>query len=199
MAKVIDDIPEYYAKDRAAWRKWLEKNHQKANGIWLIYYKKGSGKTRVAYADAVKEALCFGWIDTTSRPIDEERYKQLFVPRKPKSNWSKLNKSYTEELIKEGLMTKAGLEKIEIAKENGSWDKGDHVEDGVIPPDFEKALSKSKVATEHFQSLVKTNRFYLLHWLNSAKREETRAARIKEIMNALKQKKMPDRWVRKKS
>lgn len=197
MPSTIDELPEYYAKDRATWRKWLEKHHAKATGVWLVYYKKGSGKTRVAYPDAVKEALCFGWIDTTSRPIDEERYKQLFVPRKAKSNWSKLNKSYVEQLVNEGLMTPAGMERVTIAKENGSWIKGDHVEEDVIPADLEKAMKKSKTASAYYEGLSKTNRFYLLHWMSTAKKEETRKARIAEIMEALKEKRMPDRYVRK--
>jgi uncharacterized protein YdeI (YjbR/CyaY-like superfamily) len=197
MAKVIDQYVEYYAKDRLAWRKWLLKNHLKEKGVWLIYYKKTSDKTRVSYVDAVKEALCFGWIDTTSRPIDEFSYKQLFVPRKEKSSWSKLNKSYVEKLTKQGLMTEAGLEKVLIAKQNGHWEKLDHVEALTIPPDFEKALAKSKKATKFFNTLKGWNLKYLLYWLHNAKREETRQARIKEIMDALKQEKMPERFTRK--
>ena len=132
------ELKSFYAKDRKTWRKWLEKNHAKSPGIWLIYYKKNSGKTRVAYDDAVEEALCFGWIDSTMRPLDEHSFIQRFSPRKPKSNWSALNKKRIEKLIKEGLMSTAGLEKINLAKNNGSWVSIDHVENLEIPPDLQK-------------------------------------------------------------
>jgi len=197
MAKVIDAFKEYYAKDRAAWRKWLEKNHAKEDGVWLQYYKKDSGKPRVAYIDAVKEALCFGWIDSTSRPIDEERYKQLFMPRKEKSGWSQLNKQYVAELTELGLMTEAGLEKIEQAKQHGTWSKLDHIESFTVPEDLEKSLKKHKIAQQYFEGLGKTNKKYLLHWLSTAKKEETRKVRIDTIMSALKEQRMPDRYIRK--
>jgi uncharacterized protein YdeI (YjbR/CyaY-like superfamily) len=112
----------FYAKDRRDWREWLEKNHVASPGVWLIYYKKESGKPRVSYEDAVEEALCFGWIDSKSNTIDEERYMQLFTPRNPKSPWAPSNKKRVEKLIEEGLMMPAGLEKIEAAKKNGLWD-----------------------------------------------------------------------------
>lgn len=197
MAKVIDEFKEYYAKDRATWRKWLEKNHAKEDGIWLVYYKKGGDKTRVAYADAVKEAICFGWIDSTIRPIDDEKYKQLFMPRKAKSGWSQLNKQYVEELTEMGLMTEAGIEKIEQAKQHGTWSKLDHIETFAVPEDLEKALKKNKTAQQYFEGLGKTNKKYLLHWLSTAKKEETRNVRIATIMSALKEQRMPDRYIRK--
>src|ERR1044071_7571701 len=127
MANIIDSFDHFYAKDRKTWRKWLAKNHKLLPGIWLIYYKKDSGKSRVPYAEAVEEALCYGWIDSTQRPLDEESYMQLFMPRKPKSGWSKLNKERVQRLIEEGQMTPAGLEKIELAKQNGSWNKLDGI------------------------------------------------------------------------
>src|SRR5579872_3692805 len=139
MATGIDKSITFRSKDRAAWRKWLEKNHKSSSGVWLIYYKKDSGKTRVPYADAVEEALCFGWIDSTLNPIDKDSYMQLFTPRKPKSGWSKLNKERVEKLIEQGLMTNAGLEKIEEAKLHGTWNKLDHIESFTIPPILEKA------------------------------------------------------------
>ncbi len=105
-----------YAKNRKEWREWLEKNHRTSVGVWLIYYKVKSGQPSVQYSEAVKEALCFGWIDSKAKSLDEERYMQIFTPRKSKSVWSKLNKQYIEELIEQGLMTEAGLEKIATAK-----------------------------------------------------------------------------------
>src|ERR1700757_636733 len=120
------ELKSFYARDRKAWRKWLEKNHSKSQGVWLIYYKKSSGKERLEYSDAVEESLCFGWIDSTIRPIDHERYMQRFTPRKAKSGWSALNKRRIEKMIKQNLMTKAGFEKIEEAKKSGAWERLDH-------------------------------------------------------------------------
>ena len=191
---VINQYEQYYAKDRKAWRAWLKKHHNKAPGVWLVYYKKESGKSRLPYADAVEEALCFGWIDSTSRPMDEERYMQLFTPRKPKSVWSALNKQRVEKLIANGQMTEAGLEKIAVSKKNGHWEKIDQVEAFVIPDDLAKELKKSKDAQAFYDTLGKTNKKYILYWLNNAKREETRARRIEEIMASLKQGRMPERF-----
>lgn len=195
---ITDSYDQYYAKDRKAWRKWLEKNHSKAPGVWLIYYKKDSGKTRVPYADAVEEALCFGWIDSTSRPGDDEYYMQLFTPHKPKSGWSQLNKTRVKRLIEEGLMTPAGMEKIDIAKANGTWEKLDNVESLTLPEEFKKQLAASKTAKKYFEGLAPSNKKLLLYWLNSAKLAETRAKRLNEIMEALKEERMPARYVRQK-
>src|SRR5690348_50435 len=98
----VNDLKCYYAKDRNAWRKWLEKNHAKSAGIWLIYYKRTSGRKRLEYNDAVEEALCFGWIDSTIRPLDKQRYMQHFTPRKSKSGWSRLNKQRIDKMTSQG-------------------------------------------------------------------------------------------------
>jgi uncharacterized protein YdeI (YjbR/CyaY-like superfamily) len=180
------ELRTYYAKDRKAWRKWLEKNYAKSPGIWLIYYKKSSGKPRLEYNDAVEEALCFGWIDSTVRPIDNEKYMQRFTPRKPKSGWSGLNKQRIEKMIDQDLMTAAGLEKIEIAKKNGSWESLDKiyapVEQLQIPADLEKAFSKNKKAKTNFHNFPIFTRRQFLYWINAAKRDETRKARIKHAV-----------------
>jgi len=116
------ELKSFYARDRKAWRNWLQKNHSSSDGVWLIYYKKSSGYRRLEYNDAVEEALCFGWIDSTARPIDHERYTQRFTPRKPKSGWSALNKRRIEKMIEQELMTQAGLDRIEEAKKSGAWE-----------------------------------------------------------------------------
>ena len=121
MAKATDLFEHFYAPDRATWRAWLEVNHTTARGVWLIYFKKESGKTRVSYDEAVEEALCFGWIDSVPNKIDEESYKQLFSPRNPKSRWSKLNKDRVARLEQEGLICEAGQKMIDLAKETGTW------------------------------------------------------------------------------
>ncbi|HEV8282881.1 MAG TPA: YdeI/OmpD-associated family protein [Chitinophagaceae bacterium] len=180
------ELKTYYAKDREAWRKWLEKNHAKSSGVWLVYYKSSTGKRKLSYNDAVEEALCFGWIDSTTRSVDDEKYMQRFTPRKPKSGWSGLNKQRIQKMIDQSLMTVAGLEKIEIAKKNGSWESLDKiyapVEQLQIPGDLEKAFSKNKKAKANFENFPVFTRRQFLHWINSAKREETRKARVKQAV-----------------
>ncbi len=127
------ELKSYYAKDRKAWRNWLQKHHTKEPGVWLIYNKKSSGKSRVSYEEAVEEALCFGWIDTIAKPIDEYTYKQKFTPRKIKSVWSALNKKRVEKLLEQKLKTPPGMEIIETDKKNGSWTQLDHVENFMFP------------------------------------------------------------------
>ena len=171
-------LKSYYAKDRKAWRKWLEKNHATSDGVWLIYDKKASGKKRLEYSDAVEEALCFGWIDSTLRPLDDERYMQRFTPRKPNSGWSALNKQRIEKMIDQDLMAKAGLEKIEEAKRKGAWEKLDHIEALKLPEDFEKALEKNKKAKTNFENFPQFTKKQFLYRINSARRPETRKERI---------------------
>ena len=171
-------LKSYYAKDRKAWRKWLEKNHATSDGVWLIYDKKASGKKRLEYSDAVEEALCFGWIDSTLRPLDDEKYMQRFTPRKPNSGWSALNKQRIEKMIDQNLMAKAGLEKIEEAKRTGAWEKLDHIEALRLPEDFEKALSKNKKAKTNFENFPQFTKKQFLYRINSARRPETRKERI---------------------
>jgi uncharacterized protein YdeI (YjbR/CyaY-like superfamily) len=185
----------FYAKDRKTWRRWLEKNHLSSEGVWLVYFKKDSGKTRVDYPDAVEEALCFGWIDSTLNPIDEHSYMQLYTPRKPKSGWSKLNKERVEKLIADGQMTSAGLEKIDHAKQHGTWNKLDQIESFSIPPELEKAFKTNKKAKAFFDTLSNTNRKYLLYYINGAKREDTKAKRIAEIIAAANEQRMHDRFI----
>ena len=194
MANTIDKTNTYYAKDRKTWRKWLEKNHRSSTGVWLVYYKKDSGKTRVPYADAVEEALCFGWIDSTLNPIDEHSYMQLFTPRKPKSGWSKLNKERVASLIEQGLMTPAGLEKIEAAKENGTWNKIDHIESFTVPPILEKAFAKNKAAKKFFETLSNTNKKDILYYINNVKSEELKSKRVAEIIAAANENRMHQRF-----
>ncbi len=171
-----------YAPDRATWRKWLEQNHATASGVWLVYYKKQSGKPSVSYAEAVEEALCFGWIDSRPNRLDDERYMQLFSPRKPKSPWSRLNKQRVEKLIAQGLMTPAGLAKIEAAKRDGAWDKYNVIEELAMPADLKKALAANKTARQNFEAFSPSSKKNILYWIASAKRPETRAKRIQETV-----------------
>lgn len=175
------EIETYCPESRTDWRKWLEKNHQSEQSVWLVYYKASTKNASLSWSDAVDEALCFGWIDSTKKTIDEERYMQYFSRRKPNSNWSKINKEKVTKLIQNNLMTKTGFDIIETAKKNGSWTILDEVEALVIPEDLREELANYKGSTEYFKSLSKSNKKILLYWVVSAKRKETRQKRILEI------------------
>ena len=175
------EIETYCPGSRADWRKWLEKNHQSAQSVWLVYFKTSTKIPSLSWSDAVDEALCFGWIDSTKKTIDKERYMQYFSRRKPNSTWSKINKEKVDKLIQNHLMTKAGFDSIETAKQNGSWTISDEVEALVIPEDLKEEMENYKGSIEYFDSLSKSDKKILLHWVVFAKRTETRNKRILEI------------------
>ncbi|GAA4825287.1 YdeI/OmpD-associated family protein [Algivirga pacifica] len=175
------EAEEFCPKDKKEWRTWLKMNHKKKDSVWLIFYKKQSPKYNLSWSESVDQALCFGWIDSTKRAIDQESFKQYFSKRKPKSNWSKVNKDKVENLIAQGLMEEAGYKSIEVAKENGSWTFLDSVENLEIPIDLKQALESHKGSGEFFESLSKSDKKILLYWVISAKRKETRQKRITEI------------------
>lgn len=180
-----------YVPDRAAWRAWLTEHHDKLTGVWLVYYKKGTGVPSIAYPDMVKESLCYGWIDSRVNKLDEARYLQLITPRKPKSVWSKLNKSYIEELAQENLLTPAGIAKIEAAKANGSWTALDEVEALIIPEDLATALAANAAAQATFTAYSPSTLKLALTKLAAAKRPETRQKRLDEIIALAVQGKKP--------
>lgn len=182
MANPPRDYQTFYARDRREWRAWLEQNHATTSGVWLIYYKKESGKPRVEYADAVEEALCFGWIDSKRNAIDDESSIQLFSPRKAKSVWSKLNKQRIEKLTAQGLIAPAGLAKIEAAKQDGSWDTLNAIDALTMPPDLEAALAANDAARTNFDAFPPSSKKIILWWIESAKRPETRAKRVEETV-----------------
>ncbi len=183
-SKLKNEFLTFCPTSREEWRKWLETNHRTCFGVWLIYYKVKTGKPSVRYNEAVKEALCFGWIDSKVKSLDEERYMQIFTPRKPKSVWSKLNKQYIEELIEQGLMTTVGLEKIEAAKQDGSWNSLDAIEALIIPLDLKQALEANTTAKEYFEAFNNSSKKNILFWIDSAKRPETRLKRIEQTVNS---------------
>ena len=175
-------IKTFHAKDRKAWRAWLAKNHADEKSVWLIIYKKDSGKKSVTYPEAVEEALCFGWIDSKPNKRDEESYYQFFSKRKPASNWSKINKDRIEKLISEGLMMPAGLAAIEIAKQNGTWSALDKIEILSLPADLKKMFSKNKVAAKFFDAFPRSVKKGILEWIQNAKTEATRTKRLEETV-----------------
>lgn len=177
-----DGLDAVYAPDRASWRAWLARHHETARGVWLVYYKLGSGKARLAYADAVEEALCFGWIDSRPNKIDDARYMQLFTPRKARSGWSRINKERIERLLTAGLIAPAGLAKIEAAQADASWEHLDSAEAFEMPEDLRAALVANSDAQRHFDAFPPTVRKGLLYWVTQAKRPETRTRRIEEVI-----------------
>lgn len=191
MPKFEDQLDMIYASDRACWRQWLQQNHRDLIGVWLVYYKVNSGKPSVQYSEAVKEALCFGWIDSKVKTLDAERYQQIFTPRKPKSVWSKLNKQYVEELIGQEKMTEAGLAKIAAAKQDGSWTSLDQIEALIVPADLKQALETNAAANRNFEAFSNSTKKTILLWIQSAKRQETRLHRIEKTVNSAAQNKNP--------
>ena len=178
----MNDVEDYCPYDKKDWRKWLKLNHNNKDAVWLIFYKKKSPNHNLTWSESVGEALCFGWIDSTKRTIDNEKYKQYFSKRKSKSNWSKINKDKVKTLIDQGLMEEEGYKSIEIAKENGSWTILDGVEALIIPEDLKEECANYKGSIEYFDSLSKSDKKILLYWIVSAKRKETRQKRILEIV-----------------
>jgi uncharacterized protein YdeI (YjbR/CyaY-like superfamily) len=169
-----------HPKTRAKWRAWLRENHNLDKGVWFIRYKKSSGKPFVDVNDAIEEAICFGWIDSLPRKLDEERTMLYFAPRKKGSNWSALNKIRAEKMIRAGLMTTGGMEKIQAAKEDGSWTALDAVEALVIPPDLEEAFDLYPSSRESFEAFPPSVKRGILEWIVNAKRPATRQKRIDE-------------------
>lgn len=181
------EIETYCPKSQTEWRQWLKKNHQSKQSVWLIYYTKKSTIPSLSWCEAVDEALCFGWIDSTRKTIDEFSFMQFFSKRKPKSNWSKINKEKVQQLIDNGKMTKAGYESIETAKQNGYWTILDEVEELIIPKDLEIAFEKHKGSKDYFLSLSKSTRKIILSWIVLAKLQETRQKRIDEVVESAEQ------------
>lgn len=180
--------------NRRQWRRWLQANHRKERSVWLIYYKKKANMPTITWSEAVDEALCFGWIDSTARPVDDEKFMQFFTRRKPGSVWSKINKEKVQRLIDEGLMTPAGYESIEAAKQNGSWSILDQVEELKIPRDLEKEFRSYPGSKAYFKSLSRSVKKSILQWLVLAKRPETRQKRITEIASLAAQKLKPKQF-----
>ena len=182
----VNTIPIIEFKTAKTFETWLVKNHDTSTGLWLKIFKKDSGKKTISYAGALDVALCYGWIDGQKQAYDEQAWLQKFCPRRAKSIWSKINTGHVERLIKEGRMRPAGLKAVEKAKAEGSWEKAyDSPSKTSIPDDFLKELSKNKKAAAFFMGLTKTNLFSIGFRLQTAKKQETREKRMKEIIAML--------------
>jgi uncharacterized protein YdeI (YjbR/CyaY-like superfamily) len=176
-------LPLLAVADRAELRAWLEHNHASSPGVNLAIGKKGGHTTALTYDDAVEEALCFGWIDSTARRLDDDRYTVLFTPRKRGGTWARTNKARVERLIAEGRMTPAGIAVIEAAKADGSWTALDDAEDLVVPGDLANALDAA-AARKRFDALPASARQMALYWISTAKRDATRAERVSATVSA---------------
>ena len=191
MSARLNDLPLLEPADRAAWSAWLEANHGTSPGVWLAIGKKGNRRTALTYADAVEEAVRFGWIDSTTRRLDEDRFQQLLTPRKPGSTWSQSNKARVERLEAQGLMTPAGRAAVEVAKSNGSWTMLDEIDSLTVPEDLAVALAAAPPAERFFAALSSSQQKMILYWIASAKLPETRAKRITETVQAAGQNRTP--------
>ena len=183
--KITESI---YLPTRAKWRAWLKKHHATKNEIWLIYYKKGSGKPRVEYGDAVEEALCFGWIDSTLKPIDDQCYAQRYSPRKRGSNWSTPNLIRVKRLVADGLMTPAGAVHLPNAREAKAFHAKHQrrlTASTVAPRDLVAALRKNAKATEVWKTLTPGYKRLYVRWITDAKQAETRARRAEKIVGMM--------------
>ena len=181
MVKPLENATKVEVKTRSDLREWLQVNYQRKNGVWLVTYKKPS-KYYFPYSDIVEECICFGWIDSLPRKLDEARTMLYISPRKEGSNWSKVNKEYVTRLQQAGLIHEAGLQKIEQAKQDGSWSFLDDVEALILPDDLKLALSDNKTARENWSAFPPSVKRGILEWVKNAKRSETRIKRIKDTV-----------------
>ena len=167
--------------DRAGWREWLIENHPTSTGVYLTSWRRVSGKASVSYEEAVEEALCVGWVDSTGRNLDEDRSIQWFSPRRARSAWARSNKERVARLTAAGLMLPAGLAAIDEAKRNGMWTLLDDVEDLIVPDDLASALSAVPDGRPNWDAFSPSARRAMLQWVVEARRPETRADRIERI------------------
>lgn len=174
----------YCPKSQTDWRQWLEENHQSRQSVWLVFYTKKSNIPSLSWSEAVDEALCFGWIDSTRKKINDISFMQFFSKRKPKSNWSKINKEKVQQLTDSKRMTKQGYESVEIAKQNGYWTILDEIEEVIIPDDLETAFKKHNGSKDYFLSLSKSTRKIILSWIILVRKQETRQKRIVEVVES---------------
>jgi uncharacterized protein YdeI (YjbR/CyaY-like superfamily) len=177
LVKPAQNVERVEVKSRRELRKWLTLNHERITGVWLTSYKKES-KYYLPYGDLVEECLCFGWVDSLPRALDEARSMHYIAPRKWKSAWSKVNKHKIAQLTRSGLMSSSGLAKVEAAKKDGSWDLLNNVEAGIIDEDLANTLASYPMARKNFDKFPPSSKRLILEWIAQAKRPETRAKRI---------------------
>jgi uncharacterized protein YdeI (YjbR/CyaY-like superfamily) len=183
-----------HPRSRAEWRAWLEANHARPDGVFLVSLKKAAGGPEVTYDEAVEEALCFGWVDSTPKKLDDRRTMLWFAPRKAGSRWAATNKARVEKLTAAGLMAPAGLAKVEAAKADSTWTALDAVEQLEVPADLAAALAGYPAAAGHFAAFPKSVRRGILEWVTAAKKPETRAKRVAETARLAQDNVRANQW-----
>ena len=181
MVKPLESAQKVEVKTRSNLREWLQVYYGQKSGIWLVTYKKNH-KYYLPYNDIVEECLCFGWVDSLPRKLDEQQTMLYISPRRKGSNWSKANKDRVEKLQQRGLIHKSGLAKIEQAQQDGSWSFLDDVEALILPDDLKLAFSKHKIAQENWNAFPPSSKRGILEWIKNAKRPETRKKRIQKTV-----------------
>lgn len=192
----LDDLEHVLMETRPEWRAWLEGNHDRSPGVWLVTWKKASGRPVLAYEDIVEEALCFGWIDSKPGKVDGDRTRLLLTPRKPGSSWSRPNKERVALLESAGLIAPAGQAVIEGARADGSWSRLDDVENLVVPGDLAAAFDRHPGSSGHWDAFPRSARRGILEWIVSAKRPETRAKRVEETARLAARNQRAAQWPR---
>jgi uncharacterized protein YdeI (YjbR/CyaY-like superfamily) len=185
---------EYYPKNRKAWRSWLQKNHAGKKHVWLIIYKKNTGKPSVTYDEVVEEALCFGWIDSKPNKRDDESYFLFIAPRKPKSPWSAVNKKRIEKLLQQNQVENSGIKKIEEAKKDGSWILLDKIEALEMPAVLKKTFAKNKIASGNFENFPASVKKQIYQWIISAKTEQTIQKRVTATVTQAEKNVRANQW-----
>jgi uncharacterized protein YdeI (YjbR/CyaY-like superfamily) len=186
---MTDELPIIPFESEQAWQQWLDDQHETAPGLWLKIAKKDAGIESLSYQEALTVALCFGWIDGQKKKFDDRYWLQRFTPRRPKSNWSQINRDKATTLIEQGLMREAGLREVERARQDGRWDAAYAPQSKVtMPDDFQQALDQNPAAQAFFEQLNSANRFAILSQIHDAKKPETRQRRMTKYLDMLKRK-----------
>lgn len=189
-----DRYEQVTVTSRAQWRRWLAKHHDSSPGIWLVRYKRGSGHQHVTYDDVVDEALCFGWVDSRPRTLDDERSQLLLTPSKATSRWSAVNKERVERLTREERMEPAGLAVVQAAKRSGSWDALNAVEQLAEPSDLAQALDDDPAARMQWDAFPRSTKRAILEWVTTAKAPVTRRRRIDETVSEARVGRRANQW-----
>jgi uncharacterized protein YdeI (YjbR/CyaY-like superfamily) len=194
----VSRAAEHYERVEVATREelraWLGAHHATSRGVWLVTAKRGTGRPMIPYDAIVEEALCFGWIDSLPRSLDAERSMRLLTPRKPTSNWSRVNRKRVEKLLAEGRMAPAGRDAVDAAKASGRWQALDAVEALTIPPDLGRALSADPEAAANWEAFPRSAKRAILEWIAAAKRADTRARRVASTVSEAAAGRRANQW-----
>jgi uncharacterized protein YdeI (YjbR/CyaY-like superfamily) len=174
----VNGIPAFHARSVKDWRNWLEKNGKTEKAVFLIIYHQKSKTPSVHYAESIEHSLCYGWIDSKALKRDEESFYLSFTPRKPKSNWSKVNRERVTKMTEQGLMRPAGQAMIDLAKATGTWDGLAAAQDTIVPDDLKKLFNRNKKAFKNFDAFAPSSKRVILEWIAKAKKPETRERRV---------------------